>query len=174
MNKEDDKSFADLMQDVIPLQATSRVTPTKQTPKPLAAFTQLEQQSILSESLSAPNFNEIDTGDTLSWHQPGIQKSVIKKLRRGQYSVKDELDLHGLNQNQAKQAVSGFLNAARLHDHSCVRIIHGKGNRSAQGPVLKRAIGGWLVKRKDVIAFASAPSHDGGTGAIYVLLRTHK
>lgn len=174
MSDEEQKSFAELMADVTPLQVQARVSPVKEKPKPKASFTKADQTSLLRESLAAPNFNEIETGDTLSWHQPGIQKTTLRKLRRGHYSVKDELDLHGLNQVQAKQAVSAFLHDAIRHDFSCVRIIHGKGNRSEQGPVLKRAIGGWLVKRKDVLAFASAPGHDGGTGAIYVLLKTQR
>lgn len=170
MAENEDNLFARSMADVVPLKPQTRVETARTRPKPIAQFSQSDKNQLLQESLAAPNFNEIETGDILSWHQAGIQKRVVRKLRQGQYAIKDELDLHGLNQAQAKLSTAAFLNQARTQGFSCVRIVHGKGNRSEYGPVLKRAIGGWLVKRKDVLAFASAPSHDGGTGAIYVLL----
>ncbi len=172
MTNDGDKPFAELISDVKPLRRSQRVVPHKPKPAAKAVFSQRDQQSLLEESLNAPDFSQIETGDILSWHRDGIQKTVLRKLRRGHYTAHDELDLHGLNQTKAKTAVQSFLNHAAYHHHSCVRIVHGKGNRSEYGPVLKRAIGGWLVKRKDVMAFASTPAHDGGTGAIYVLLKT--
>lgn len=175
MNDDDANLFVESMRGVKPLAKPAVIkaksTAAKPKPKPIPVFSLADQQSLLEESLAPPDFNQIETGDTLTWHKPGIQKNVLRKLRQGHYAVKGELDLHGLNQAQAKQSVARFLSNAVLHGHSCVRIIHGKGNRSEYGPVLKRAIGGWLVKRQEVIAFASAPRHDGGTGAIYVLIK---
>lgn len=174
MSDAKDNLFAKLVGDVTPIKPDQRIKKTPKPPKPKARFASADLSATLDESLAAPDFSEIETGDTLSWHKPGLQKSVLRKLRRGQYAVQDELDLHGLNQTQAKQTVAHFLLHALDNDFSCLRIVHGKGNRSEYGPVLKRAIGGWLIKRQEVLAFASTPSHDGGTGAIYVLLTRKK
>jgi DNA-nicking Smr family endonuclease len=116
--------------------------------------------------------DEIESGDTLLYRAPGVQDGVMRRLRRGHYRIESELDLHGLNRDRAKLAVVQFI--ARCHDRDlrCVRIIHGKGNGSPNtGPVIKALLGSWLRKRKDVLAYCSARVVDGGTGAVYVLLR---
>jgi DNA-nicking Smr family endonuclease len=96
----------------------------------------------------------------------------MRRLKRGLIPVDDELDLHGLTQTAARDALADFIARARDSGHRCVRVIHGKGYRSgARGPVLKTAVNLWLRRLSDVIAFASARAIDGGTGAVYVLLR---
>jgi DNA-nicking Smr family endonuclease len=96
---------------------------------------------------------------------------VLRRLRRGHYACREELDLHGLTQAEARSALTRFLAEALAHGHRCVRIIHGKGRGSGgRGPVLKSAVNGWLRRHDVVRAFASAPRRDGGTGAVYVLL----
>ncbi|MDB5968992.1 MAG: hypothetical protein JWQ90_1442 [Hydrocarboniphaga sp.] len=133
---------------------------------------QLDDLAVLAEMLDGPDPETFESGDTLTYRAPGIQDSVWKRLRRGGYLRQAELDLHGLNRDQAKLAIVGFLARCADRDHRCVRIIHGKGNGSPNsGPVLKRLLDGWLRKRRDVLAFASARPEDGGTGAVYVLLR---
>mgnify|MGYP000456310711 FL=1 len=114
----------------------------------------------------------IESGDVLVYRAPGIQDTVWRRLRRGGYRIAAELDLHGLNRDAARHAVVQFLAHCQDHDLRAVRIIHGKGNGSPNsGPVIKALLDGWLRKRKDVLAFCSARPHDGGTGAVYVLLR---
>jgi DNA-nicking Smr family endonuclease len=100
-----------------------------------------------------------------------VAESVLRKLRRGEYRVGGELDLHGLTAVQAKQALRAFLAAAVARHAGCVRIIHGKGLRSGhRGPVLKSVVSGVLRRTAAVVAFVSARPVDGGTGAVYVLL----
>ncbi|HHO70166.1 MAG TPA: DNA mismatch repair protein MutS [Halothiobacillus sp.] len=126
-------------------------------------------QCLLSDGLDE---TDIEYGETLTYLRPGMQQSILRKLRRGQYSIGGSLDLHGMTVDEARVAISVFLAEQRLGPHRCVRIVHGKGNRSAhRGPVLKRMVNRWLPQRDDVLAFCSAPPHDGGTGAIYVLLK---
>ena len=97
---------------------------------------------------------------------------MLRKLRRGQFQIGPALDLHGMTVATAREALTRFLHAARREGRSCVRIIHGKGNGSRhRGPVLKLKINHWLRQRDEVLAFCSARPVDGGTGAIYVLLR---
>ncbi len=110
--------------------------------------------------------------DPLSFRRPGVRDQVMRRLRRGLYPVQDELDLHGLNQAAARDTLSDFLEYNRNAARRCVRIVHGKGYRSgARGPILKIAVNAWLRRHPDVMAFTSARAIDGGTGAVYVLLR---
>ena len=96
---------------------------------------------------------------------------MLRKLRRGDYRVQGEIDLHGLNVSEAKQALREFLAQALMRQWRCVRIIHGKGLRSGnRGPVLKAMVGATLRKVGPVLAYVSARQVDGGTGAVYVLL----
>jgi DNA-nicking Smr family endonuclease len=108
----------------------------------------------------------------LSFHRAGVRIQVMRRLRRGLYPTEDELDLHGLNQAAARDRLADFIAHSRDSGRRCVRIIHGKGYRSgARGPVLKTAVDLWLRRHPDVMAFTSARAIDGGTGAVYVLLR---
>ena len=97
--------------------------------------------------------------------------AVLRRLRRGEYRVQREIDLHGLTVLEAKAALRAFLlDALEAHVH-CVRIVHGKGLRSGhRGPVLKSAVSGLLRRSGAVLAYVSARPVDGGTGALYVLL----
>ena len=111
-------------------------------------------------------------GAALSFHRAGVRIQVMRRLRRGLYPIEDELDLHGLNQSVARDRLADFIARSRDSGRRCVRIIHGKGSRSgARGPVLKTAVDLWLRRHMDVMAFISARAIDGGTGAVYVLLR---
>jgi len=111
-------------------------------------------------------------GAALSFHRAGVRIQVMRRLRRGLYPTEDELDLHGLTQTAARDSLADFIARSRDSGRRCVRIIHGKGYRSgARGPVLKTAVDLWLRRHTDVIAFTSARAIDGGTGAVYVLLR---
>lgn len=115
---------------------------------------------------------EITGGAALSFQRAGLRPQVMRRLRRGLYPAEDELDLHGLNQTAARDQLADFIARSRDSGRRCVRIIHGKGYRSgARGPVLKTAVDLWLRRHLDVMAFTSARAIDGGTGAVYVLLR---
>jgi DNA-nicking Smr family endonuclease len=106
---------------------------------------------------------------------PGIDARLLRSLRRGDFSLQGRLDLHGMTQAEAKGAVDRFLNESRRAHKRCVLIVHGRGlNSQDQIPVLKQSIRTWLSQKsigKTVLAFATARPQDGGTGAVYVLLR---
>jgi DNA-nicking Smr family endonuclease len=115
----------------------------------------------------------IGSADALSFQRAGVRTQVVRRLRRGLIPVEGELDLHGLSQAAARDQLAEFLAYSRNSGRRCVRIIHGKGYRSgARGPVLKMAVDLWLRRHLDVMAFTSARPMDGGTGALYVLLRS--
>jgi DNA-nicking Smr family endonuclease len=143
------------------------------TPTAHALKRREDEVAVLQDLLSDPvNATDLQPGDELRFVRPGVSRRVFRNLRRGQYRVQEELDLHGLFAGEARRIVAAFLNDARATGHLCVRIVHGKGLRSRQqGPVLKGLLDHWLRQRDDVLAFCSAPPADGGTGAAYVLLR---
>jgi DNA-nicking Smr family endonuclease len=115
---------------------------------------------------------DLQPGDEVSFLRPGLQRKLLRDLRRGRFRVEDEIDLHGLIAVEADRVLGAFLVECREAHRLCVRIVHGKGHRSsAQGPVLKHLVDQRLRQRDDVIAFCSAPPTDGGTGAVYVLLQ---
>lgn len=115
---------------------------------------------------------DLQPGDEVSFLRPGLQRKLLRDLRRGRFRLEDEIDLHGLIAVEADRVLGAFLAECRNANRLCVRIVHGKGHRSnAQGPVLKHLVDLRLRQRDDVLAFCSAPPSDGGTGAVYVLLQ---
>lgn len=115
----------------------------------------------------------METGAELAWLRDGHSPQILKKLKRGRYSIGDELDLHHMTADAARATIREFIDDAVTHNHACVRIIHGKGRRSGPGgPVLKGLTDHVLRRSKRVVAFASAPPAEGGTGAVLVLLKT--
>jgi DNA-nicking Smr family endonuclease len=120
----------------------------------------------------APAEDAVTGADALSFRRPGVRTQVMRRLRRGLYPIENELDLHGLGQAAARDNLAEFIAQSRNAGRRCIRIIHGKGYRSgARGPILKIAVNAWLRRHPDVMAFSSARAIDGGTGAVYVLLR---
>src|SRR5262249_49317336 len=108
-------------------------------------------------------------------HVIGLDPRLVRKLRRGEFSWQAHLDLHGLTAALARQAVERFVLDAVRDGLRCVLVVHGRGHNSKdQVPVLKERMTSWLARgriARAVLAFASARPHDGGTGALYVLLR---
>lgn len=116
--------------------------------------------------------SEVETHEFLRFARPGVQHRVLADLQRGAIEVGLEVDLHGLTVDLAARALADFLAECRHRRVRCARIIHGKGIRSSgQQPILKRKLNYWLRLYDQVLAFCSATARDGGTGAVYVLLR---
>lgn len=111
------------------------------------------------------------SGELLEYLRDGFPPKLLKRLKRGHFSVQDEIDLHRMTRSQAETVLRGFLSNSKRHGRRCLRIVHGKGLRSGEaGPVLKAMVDRFLRLRGDVLAFASAPERDGGSGAVVVLL----
>ena len=174
-DSDDAEAFRAAVRDVTPLKAAPRAArqpPKKRIRKPAAHPVALD----LNESMPLipiPGDAPETAAATLEFHRGGVRDQVLRKLRRGLFPVEEELDLHGCTQTAARMLLAEFLAASRDAGHRCVRVIHGKGYRSGgRGPVLKVAVDLWLRRHLDVLAFASAKAIDGGTGAVYVLLRS--
>jgi DNA-nicking Smr family endonuclease len=132
----------------------------------------LDEARVTDELMhSAIDPADIEVGEELSYLKAGSSPRMLRRLKRGHYSIADAIDLHQMTTPVARTAVKEFLDAARRHGKLCVKIVHGKGLRSrAEGPVIKRLVDGMLRRRGDVLAFASAKPAEGGTGAVIVLL----
>jgi DNA-nicking Smr family endonuclease len=167
----DEAAFRDAVRDVRRLAPCS---PVPRTPRPAARarFRRADDLRVLEESLElSPGELLVESGDELVFRRATVAPRLLDRLRRGEFAVADEIDLHGLRAVDAREALRAFLAAALRRGLRCVRVVHGKGLRSGpHGPVLKHAVNVWLRKVDAVVAFASAPRHDGGTGAVYVLL----
>ena len=144
-------------------------------PLPLAIPRQREMDEILAlaESLNAAPFEiMLEGGDELAFARNGIPKMVLRDLRAGRWVAQAQLDLHGMNREQARAAMSEFLAEALTLGQRCVRIIHGKGLRSpGREPVLKELARNWLANRQEVLAYAQTRASEGGGGAVTVLLK---
>ena len=111
-------------------------------------------------------------GDAVAFRRPAVREEALRRLRRGQFPIEAECDLHGLTRPAAHDALRAFLGLALAHRLHCVRVIHGKGLRSGPGgPILKHSVIDWLSRLECVLAFTSARPADGGSGALYVLLK---
>ena len=154
-----------------------RIKPYRTRIKPVPKQRLRDEQAALAASLEPLSLDAIieigvDSEEQLSFAQSGVQATVMRKLRRAQYTIEAELDLHQLNSEQALEALRGFVAQCQHRHIRCVRVIHGKGLGSENKiPVLKSRVNSWLRQWNNILAFCSARPCDGGSGAIYVLLR---
>jgi DNA-nicking Smr family endonuclease len=139
-------------------------------PAPVPRMRARDEAEALSESRSPSLHAAFDGAEPLSYRRDGISARTLKRLAAGQYSMQDEIDLHHLRAADAEALLKRFLDQAGAEGHYCLRVIHGKGLRSENTPVLKALVDRLLRLRGDVLAFASAPAKLGGTGAVLVLL----
>ena len=140
---------------------------------PIAVQHQLDEQAVMREALS-DEFDVqtlLDTDDALSFRRPGIGTDVTRKLRKGEWSIQGQVDLHGLRREDAREALVDFIKDAARMGWRCVRVVHGKGLGSlGKTPVLKGKVQSWLVQKQEVLAFVQARPAHGGAGALVVLL----
>jgi DNA-nicking Smr family endonuclease len=154
-----------------------RVKPYRTRVKPVPRQRLIDEQAVLDESLQPLSLDvvidsSVDSEDEVSFASSGVQQNVMRKLRRGQYRIEAELDLHRMTSEQAHNELRDFIVQCQKQHVRCVRIIHGKGLGSQNKvPVLKSRVNSWLRQWDNILAFCSARKYDGGTGALYVLLR---
>ncbi len=173
---EDDAAlFRSAIGEVTPMRPVETAATGKPRPKPRARMAEKDESEALGEfARLLRSSTPLEAGDVASYRRENLPARMFQRLKRGQYSVQDELDLHGATAARAELMLREFLLEARAHEHGCVRIIHGKGLQSDGGaPVLKNLVDRMLRQRNDVLAFHSAPLAQGGTGALLVLLANH-
>lgn len=166
-------AFARAVGPVRPLVDARRVHGHAPRPEPLPRQREADERAALREALS----DEVDveslllTDDGLSFRRPGLSADVVARLRRGQWAIQAQIDLHGLRRDEAREQLAAFVRQALQRSQRCVRVVHGKGLGSPGGePVLKGKVQRWLAQCAEVIAFTQATRAQGGAGALVVLL----
>jgi DNA-nicking Smr family endonuclease len=176
----DEELFLREMQGTAPMPAKAKTPRVPGAPADTAPKKRVsEDAEVLAElaDLVAGDgaFDISDSDEYIEGMAPGVDRRLLKRLRAGDYALQGHVDLHGLTREEAKARVSRFIDESRRAGQRCVLIVHGRGLHSKdQIPVLKEAVRTWLERgavARAVLAFATARPHDGGAGAVYVLLR---
>ena len=166
--------FVRAVGSVTPISDGCRVRLNPEQPPPVALHRQRDEQAALREALS-DEFDAstlLDTDEHLSFRRPGIGLEVTRKLRKGEWRIQRDIDLHGLRTDAAREALAAFIREACQQGLRCVRVVHGKGLGSpGKTPVLKSRVHSWLVQKNEVLAFVQARPAQGGAGALVVLLK---
>jgi DNA-nicking Smr family endonuclease len=171
---DEEALLREALKGVAPLRDSGKASTRPPPPPPIPVQALREDEQVLHDSLSDLTPVEVgtETGEELVFLRPGLSNQVLRKLRRGFWATQDQLDLHGLRTDEARQLMVDFLNAALKHGMRCVRVVHGKGLRSVNAqPVLRAKVGKWLAQRDEVLAFVQARPEDGGSGAVMILLK---
>ena len=169
--------FRAAVADAKPLPESGRVHHSKKPPAPKPLQHLADERAALHESLHGQITlqDRLEGGDEASYLRPELAQSILRDLRRGRWVIQDEIDLHGLNRDEARHQLASFLAASLHHGKRCIRVVHGKGLRSPQKiSVLRQLVRGWLLQRIEVLAYCQASPPDGGEGALIVLLRADK
>ena len=167
-NYEDDFDlFKQAMAGVTPIEHNK--TPAHKEARPITRRAVIQDDSI--EDTLSDDFVP-DCGDYLEFVRPGVQKSLIKQIRNGKLPIEHHIDLHGQTRDQARKKLLAFIKSAQQNHYKLVCVVHGKGYNSEDGrPVLKTLVNKWLQNIEGILAFTTAQPKDGGTGAVYVLLK---
>jgi DNA-nicking Smr family endonuclease len=164
----DDAEFRRVLGDVEPLPKSKRAELPRARPVPYPRQTRRDEQAALAESIGPSSTDDImESGEELLFVRPGVSRRTLRKLRRGHWVVEAELDLHGLNRQDALAETAEFLSRSVKQNRRCVRIVHGKGLGVLKGKLRK-----WLPLKNEVLAFTRAPAAQGGSGALLLLLRS--
>ena len=175
----DDELWAVAIEGAAPL--ADRSARIKPDPEPIAiAAVPLDPELAAYDELralvaGAAPFDIADSDEFIEGAARGLDHHVLRRLRRGEFAVQAHVDLHGMKRDEARAELETFLARARQGGKRCVLVVHGRGLHSKdQVPVLKDALKRWMKTARfadHVLAFATARPHDGGLGAVYVLLR---
>jgi DNA-nicking Smr family endonuclease len=171
MNISDDDrdAFATATRDVRPLKPRNQASLDAPRPTPKARQSRAARRALLEQSIEGPFTPE--TLEEVGFRRDGVSNRVFRRLKRGEFAIEAEIDLHGMRLAEAERELKRFMRECIERRLSSVRIVHGKGARSGpDGPVLKPSVHHWLSRWDQVLAFATAQPRHGGNGAVYVLL----
>jgi DNA-nicking Smr family endonuclease len=165
--------FSDAMADVRPLSGKGRmVSPIRERPEKRT----LPSENLLQDFMDGKiEFALQHTAEYIEGHVHGLDLITVGKLQAGQFSPEAHIDLHGLNADQAFQALLDFIRNAYYKGYRTVLVVTGRGLNSPNGiPVLRTQVQSWLMQeplRRVLLAFCTAQPAAGGAGALYLLLR---
>ena len=162
--------FLSEMDGVTPLKSDNKIKTKKKPNKALRQDIDDTYRFAIDDVFSDAEIFE-DCPNILSFSRSGLQHKVLKKLRQGKHPIEHSLDLHGMTAIEARNALLEFLGECEALGLRHVIIVHGKGFRSKDKPVIKPLVNRWLREVDNVLAFHSAQAKDGGSGAVYILLK---
>ena len=168
ISPEDQALFRQSMQGVKPL---GQASPGLKYPD--KTFTPTKPLEIKPYDLSSYYADPVEAESVLSFFRHGLSKKQQQDLKSGNIRCEARLDLHGLRPDQAQEQLSRFIQIQSHHQHRHLLIIHGKGGRYHEPPVIKNLVNHWLPQIPEVLGFQSAHPKHGGVGALYVILRHH-
>jgi DNA-nicking Smr family endonuclease len=172
-NSESSALFRSAVGDTRPIKKRDRIQNTTPVARPKRDQRQTEQEQFIDPGLEHLSGMSIAPGEKLYFQHGSVNRKVMRDLRRGKYPVREEIDLHGMTGSEAIKALRDFISYSYQNQLNCVSVVHGKGLGSgSRGPVLKAGVDQWLRQWDEVRAFCSALDRDGGTGAVYVLLKS--
>lgn len=167
-------SFQDVVKGIKPLK-NDRIDlyAHPENPQPYKDNNDYQENSLSAPLSDAMESQEVSGEEFIFFARPGVQLKTQKHLRQGKMTIEDHLDLHGLTIDEARDILSEFISFAQKRQIRCIRLVHGKGYRTkSKSPVLKNKVNSWLRQHPDILAFSSTQPKDGGTGAVYILLKT--
>jgi DNA-nicking Smr family endonuclease len=172
--QERQELFSRAVGPVLSLKAKKTAHLVHTLPAPIPTQRQNDERAVLREALSDEwdTSSLLDTDEALSFRRPGVGADVIRNLRRGEWSIQKELDLHDLRTDEAREALGQFIRSCHKQGVRCVRVVHGKGLGSpGKVSVLRPKVQSWLIQKNQVLAFVQATPSQGGAGALVVLLQ---
>jgi DNA-nicking Smr family endonuclease len=169
--EQDTDLFRQALEGVTPLPAPDRIVTTSSKPRrKVASSASPNDASPVADNLSDHGVGDVAITEFL---RPGLKRMTLRKLRHGDWPIQDELDLHGLNKDDARKLLMEFLHEATQQRLRCVGVIHGKGWRSGgRDGIIKIHARHWLAQHPQVLAFCEMPPQAGGSGAVRVLLKS--
>lgn len=177
---DDHQLFRDLMKDVKPVRQ-NRADPGKPRPEKDSSLTirreaaTNEKPALAGSGLSDGQVHPVAPSESLQFHLPDLPRRTVQQLQQGQIPWQEGLDLHGYTVEAARAALVDFIREGRQRGYRCLLLVHGKSyNRENEVPSIKSHVNAWLRQMQDILAFCSALPGDGGTGAVYLLLRTRQ
>lgn len=183
LSEEDKSLFASAMQDVTPLSedekiSSDRVEQQRKKQKKVVRKVIRKQKNRDIEMPLIESYEAVEgvsAFESLLFHRKGLRLQDLARLKKGELTIESQLDLHGMTEEAADLALQQFIHRSAHQGNRCIMVIHGKGYNSETGqPVLKNLVNRRLRQLKSVLAFCSTQPKDGGTGSVYVLLRSKK
>jgi DNA-nicking Smr family endonuclease len=170
ISDDDRAAFAAATEGVRRLEPRNLAKLDRPRPAPRARQTRAAHAAVLEQSINGPTATAAH--EEVVFRRETVSARTFRKLRRGEFSIEAEIDLHGMRLAEAKAQLQSFLRECAARRVACIRVIHGKGTRSGpDGPILKPSVHHWLSRWDSVLAFVSAQARHGGSGAVYALLK---
>ncbi len=176
IDDEDRALFQESMKTVTPLKQTIQREQIFRTHPPITVRKKNLSLEVTPTQYALSNhYTTIQHAESiLSFCHSSLTRKRLLDLKQGKIPYTGRLDLHGLTPDTARDVLCEFIDRQYKADSRCVLIIHGKGGRFNEAPILKNLVYHWLPQLPQILAFHSANPRDGGNGALYVLLKKQK